>query len=280
MYPSGLFFVPYFFHKTLSGTAIMANHKQSGRFVWYDLLTTDTEAAIAFYGNIIGWGTEAFEGGPKPYTMLTNKGMPIGGLMEIEPEMGEVPPSWLPYISTPDVDETVEKIKELGGDIHAEPQDVPNAGRFAVATDPQGCVFAVFESTTGEPDMEAEPGVGEFSWHELATSDYQAAFDFYQALFGWEITSEMDMGDAGIYRMYGQNDLVYGGMFTKIDSMPGPPPPWWALYVTVEDIDQGVEDVEKHGGRVLMGPMEVPGGDRIAHCMDPQGAGFALYCKE
>ena len=258
----------------------MAKHKQSGRFVWYDLLTTDAEAAIDFYGNITGWGTEAFEGGPKPYTMLTNKGMPIGGLMEIEPEMGEVPPNWLPYISTPDVDETVEKIRELGGDIHAEPQDVPNAGRFAIATDPLGGVFAVFASTTGEPDMEAQPGVGEFSWHELATSDYQAAFDFYQALFGWEITSEMDMGDAGIYRMYGQNDLVYGGMFTKIDSMPGPPPPWWALYVTVEDIDQSVEDVEKHGGRVLMGPMEVPGGDRIAHCMDPQGAGFALHCKQ
>ena len=210
----------------------MAKHKQSGRFVWYDLLTNDTEAAIDFYGNITGWGTEAFEVGPKPYTMLTNKGTPIGGLMEIEPEMGEVPPSWLAYISTPDVDETVEKIRELGGNIHAEPQDVPNAGRFAVAADPQGGVFAVFASTTGEPDMEAQPGVGEFSWHELATSDYQDAFDFYQALFGWEITSEMDMGGAGIYRMYGQNDLVYGGIFTKTDGMPGPPPP---LVVFIRD---------------------------------------------
>ena len=255
----------------------MAKHQQSGRFVWYDLITTDTEAAIDFYGKVIGWGTEAFEGGPGPYTMLTNQGAPFGGLMDIEPGMGEIRPHWLPYISTPDVDETVEKIQELGGNIHVAPQDIPGAGRFAIATDPQGGVFAVFESTTGEPDMEAQPGVGEFSWHELATSDYQAAFDFYQALFGWEITSEMDMGDSGIYRMYGQNDLVYGGIFTKLDSMPGPPPPWWALYVTVEDIDQSVEDVAEHGGSVIMGPMEVPGGGWIAHCVDPQGAAFALH---
>ena len=258
----------------------MSKHKQSGRFVWYDLLTTAPEAAIEFYGNVIGWGTEPFQGGPKPYTMFTNEGAPFGGLMEIEPEMGEFPPHWLAYISVEDVHETVAQIQELGGTIHEAPQEIPNAGSFAVAADPQGGVFAIFASAMSEPDMQAQPGVGEFAWHELATSDYEAAFDFYQALFGWEITSEMDMGGAGIYRMYGQNDLPYGGMFNKIDGMPGPPPPWWALYVTVEDIDQTLEAVEQHGGQVVMPPREIPGGDWIAHCVDPQGAGFALYCNK
>lgn len=258
----------------------MAKHKQSGRFVWYDLLAADAEAAIEFYGSVLGWGTQPFEGGDMPYTMFTNRGTPLGGLMEIEPEMGDIPPHWLPYVSVEDADQAVEKIRELGGAIHEAPQDVPGAGRFAIAADPLGGVFAVFASTEGEPDMQAQPGVGEFLWHELATSDYEAAFDFYQALFGWKIAREMDMGGGNIYRMYGQNDLVYGGIFTKTDSMPGPPPPWWSLYVTVEDIHQTLEAVSQCGGRVLMGPREIPGGDLVAHCMDPQGAGFALYCSQ
>lgn len=258
----------------------MATHKQSGRFVWYDLFTKDSAASIEFYGNVIGWGTEPFEGGDMPYTMFSNKGAPFGGLMEIAPEMGEIPPHWLPYVSVEDMEGTVERIQELGGSLHVAPQDIPNAGRFAVAVDPQGGVFAIFASSTGEPDMEAEPGIGEFCWHELAASDYEAAFDFYQALFGWEITSEMDMGDAGVYRMYGQNGLTYGGIFTKTDDMPGPPPPWWSLYVDIEDIDRTLEAVEQHGGRVLMGPREIPGGNQVAHCMDPQGAAFALHCSK
>lgn len=258
----------------------MATHKQSGRFVWYDLYTGDSAAAIEFYGSVIGWGTEPFPGGDMPYTMWTNEGAPFGGLMEISSEMGEAPPHWLPYISVEDVDETVERIQELGGGLHVPPQDIPNAGRFAIVTDPQGGFFAIFGSSVAEPDMEAQPGVGEFSWHELASSDYEAAFDFYQALFGWEITSEMDMGDAGIYRMYGQNDLVYGGIFTKTDDMPGPPPPWWALYVRVEDIEETLAAVEQRGGQVVMGPQEVPGGDQVAHCIDPQGAGFALHASK
>jgi hypothetical protein len=241
-------------------------------------MTNDTDGAIDFYSKIVGWGTLPFEGSETPYTMWTVGETPIGGVSAIDPAtMGDMPPNWMAHISTPDVDATANRIKVLGGAIHTEPMDIPNIGRFAVASDPQGAAFAIFGSAeeAAGPDEAAQPG--EFSWSELATTDYRAAFDFYSDLFGWEITNDSDMGGMGIYRIFGLNGRDLGGMYDKTDQMPGPP--FWLYYVSVKDIDKTAEAVKQHGGQVLHGPMEVPGGDRIAQCMDPQGAAFAIHDK-
>jgi hypothetical protein len=249
-----------------------------GRFVWYDLMTNDTDGAVDFYGNVIGWGTVPFEGGDMPYTMWTAGETPIGGVAAIDPTtMGDIPPNWMAHITTPDVDAAADRIKELGGAIHNEPMDIPNVGRFAVASDPQGAAFAIFTPTEEPSGQDEAARPGEFSWRELTTTDYRAAFDFYSDLFGWEITNDSDMGEMGIYRIFGLNGRDLGGMYDKTDQMPGPP--FWLYYVSVKDLDKAAEAVKQHGGRVLNGPMEVPGGDRIAQCMDPQGAAFAIHGK-
>ena len=109
-----------------------------------------------------------------------------------------------------------------------------------------------------------------------ALSDqYSYCASFYEALFGWNKTEAMDMGERGIYQMYGKGEKTFGGMMTKPAEMPGPPA--WLYYVTVADLDATVDQVKARGGQLLMGPMDVPGGDRIAQCMDPQGAAFALH---
>jgi predicted enzyme related to lactoylglutathione lyase len=118
----------------------------------------------------------------------------------------------------------------------------------------------------------------EFSWHELATTDHSAAFEFYQALFGWNKTESMDMGPMGIYQMYGRGEMTLGGMFNKSEDMPGPSA--WLLYIEVEDVDHTARKVQELGGKILNGPMEVPGGGRIAQCMDPQGAAFAIHSAD
>jgi predicted enzyme related to lactoylglutathione lyase len=155
--------------------------------------------------------------------------------------------------------------------------DIPNAGKFAVLMDPQGAAFAVYSSDQESPESAWPPNVGEFSWHELATTDREAAFDFYAALFGWEKTEAMDMGEAGIYQMYGGGGTTLGGMFNKPAEMPGPP--FWLFYIRVPDVEIAVEKVMVLGGQVVNGPMEVPGGDKVAQCLDPQGAAFALHSK-
>jgi uncharacterized protein len=252
----------------------MTEHTPRGRFVWFDLMTTQPEAAQAFYTAVTGWGTQKWDA--MPYTMWTNNGSPLGGIMALQNPAAPV--HWLAYISTPDVDETAREATELGARVMVEPADIPTVGRYAVIADPQGAVFAAFTSFNAAPGHEGEAQLGEFSWHELATHDYPAAFRFYERLFGWEKTSAMDMGPAGTYQMYGRNGVVLGGMFNKTPDMPGPPS--WTFYIRVDDVERAADTVKGRGGQVVTGPMEVPGGDKVAICVDPQGGVFAVHAKK
>jgi predicted enzyme related to lactoylglutathione lyase len=134
-------------------------------------------------------------------------------------------------------------------------------------------VFAAF--TPAPSDTSAAPP-SDFSWHELATTDQRAALAFYQQLFGWEATSSMDMGPGmGVYQMFGWGGQPAGGIFTKPAQMPGPPS--WLPYIKVPDSKKTAASVKKQGGKIINGPMEVPGGDWIAQGMDLQGAMFAVH---
>ena len=258
----------------------MAEPGIRGRFVWYDLMTTDIKAGQRFYTGVFGWGLESFEGAGMPYVMWTRKKTPIGGSMPLPPATlaSGARPHWLPYIATPDVDDTVVRARKLGATTLAGPMDIPTVGRFASLQDPQGAAFAAFTPLGGTQRPDGDPLVGEVSWHELVTSDHKAALRFYSALFGWEKGQAADMGaPVGVYQMYGRAGRTLGGMFDKPKEMPFPP--HWLLYVRVADIGKVLGQVRKLGGSVLNGPMHVPGGDVIAQCLDPQGAAFAVHEK-
>jgi predicted enzyme related to lactoylglutathione lyase len=251
-----------------------ANH---GRFVWFDLMTTKPAAAIDFYTRLVGWGTQVWTGLDTPYTMLANGEAPFGGVMELpmEAHAAGAAPHWLAYVAVADVDRTVERAVQLGGSAFHAPTDIPSVGRFAVIRDPQGAMIAIYRSANANAEpASAQPAAGDFCWHELATTDHRAACDFYAALFGWEKHEAMDMGEAGVYQIYGRSGQPLGGMFDKPCEMPGPPA--WLSYITVPDVRTAVGRVAELGGQVLNGPMEVPGG-LIAQCLDPQGAMFALH---
>jgi predicted enzyme related to lactoylglutathione lyase len=222
--------------------AVMSDAKPRGRFVWFDLMTTEPEKAIEFYTKVVGWGTTQWEG-PSAYTMWTNATMPLGGVMALPPESG-APPHWLAYISSPDVDATASQAEALGGKTLVAPNDVPTVGRFAVMSDPQGAIFAIFTPAKQAPGHEGPPVQGEFSWHELATREQPAAYRFYETLFGWNKTNAMDMGPIGQYQLFGRNGVELGGMYNKPAEMPGPPA--WTHYMMVDDI-QRAADAAKAG---------------------------------
>lgn len=248
-----------------------------GRFVWHELMTTDPEAAIEFYTKVIGWRVTRFDQDPS-YRMWTMGGPPMGGLMLLPEDARRMgaPPHWLPYLLVPDVGIVTRQAMALGARTYVEPRDIPSVGRFAVLADPQGAVFAVY-TPAGEERGSDETPLGDFSWHELATTDYQAAWRFYQSLFEWVHTESMDMGPAGVYWMFARSGTrrTIGGMYTKSPEMAAPP--HWLCYVRVASADKAAQMVARLGGKVLNGPMDVPGGDRIAQCMDPQGAVFAVH---
>ena len=250
-----------------------------GRFVWYDLMTTDPAAAAEFYTTVAGWGTDTWDGpveGMPPYKLFTANGNSFGGLMELSAAAREAgaPPHWLAYIAVSDVDATVERATELGGALLMGPQDIPTVGRFAVLADPAGAVFAAFTPENDAPGHDGPANLGEISWHELMTGNCDEAFEFYAALFGWDKGEAVDMGEAGIYQMFDRGGRPLGGIMNKPPEMPAGA---WNYYVRIDDLDAAVGRVSGNGGTVMHGPMEVPGGDRVAVCQDPQGAVFALH---
>jgi uncharacterized protein len=250
-----------------------------GRFVWYELLTTDEAAAAAFYPKVLGWATEAWKTPPgaPPYTMWTNAGKSFGGLMALpkEARAAGAPPHWLGYVTVPDTDAALTKAQQYGAKSLMGPMDIPEVGRMAVIADPQGAVLSLFTPSMAGSEPPAHPAVGEASWRELATDDWKRAFDFYQDLFGWQKGEAMDMGPMGTYQILtlGGDRPPFGAMFNRPPQIPVSN---WLYYFRVANLDEAIEKTKAGGGKILNGPMDVPGG-RIAQCMDPQGAAFAMH---
>jgi predicted enzyme related to lactoylglutathione lyase len=249
-----------------------------GRFVWYELMTTDVASARTFYAKVLGWGVQDASMPNLAYTFFTVGNSFASGLMGLPEEARKAgaTPRWIGYVGVDDVDATVDQIRRLGGAVHVPPTDLLNVSRFSVIADPQMASLALVKwlkprkQTLGEPD---EPG--RVGWHELLADDCETAFDFYGQLFDWQKT-DADIGPASQYHLFTVRGQTVGGMYTK---PPLVPVPLWLYYFNVRDINAAAERVKAGGGRVIEGPVEVPGGNWIARCGDPQGAMFALEGK-
>jgi len=263
-----------------SPTTAAEAKRGSGKFFWYELMTSDLDAAIDYYTKVVGWTASDM---PMPgdsgqrYVILNVGERGIGGVMQITDRMreGGARPGWLGYIHVADADAKAKSITEAGGKVLMGPQDIPEVGRFALAADPGGAPFYVMMPFPREPMPPLDPTTpGVVSWHELYSSlGDKAAFDFYAGQFGWESLHEMDMGPMGTYRIFGKDGVQMGGMMKKPDNLPVSA---WGYYVNVDGLDAAVERIDANGGKVAMGPMEVPGGSWVLQAVDPQGAHFAL----
>jgi predicted enzyme related to lactoylglutathione lyase len=253
-----------------------------GDFIWYELMTTDAEGAKAFYDAVVGWNVSG-EGPPEygGYRMIgRSDGKFAGGVLPLTSEMQQhgARPAWLGYIHVSDVDSAVAKIEQAGGKTYMAPNDIPNVGRIAMVTDPQGAPFYVMKPIPPANDPNAQSDVfsptaeQRVGWNELSTSDPVAARRFYGDQFGWTSDEFMPMGDMGEYRFFQHHDVTIGAV---AGAMPGQQP-HWRFYIRVPSIAKAKDTVEAKGGKVAMGPMEVPGGDHILIGVDPQGAEFAL----
>ena len=250
----------------------------TGRFVWYELMTTDIAGARDFYTKVVGWEAKDSHMSGMEYWMFHAGSEGIGGMMTLPEEakaMG-APPHWLGYVAVKDVDASAAQVTAASGRIYVPPTDIPNVGRFAVVADPQGAVIALFKGSMEAPPETSNPmeTAGHVGWHELYAAEWSSAFDFYAKLFGWVKKDAMDMGPAGTYQIYGTPDVTLGGMMNKIPEMPVPN---WSYYFNVGNIDEAVDRVKAGGGQVIMGPMEVPGGGFVIKGIDPQGAHFSLF---
>ena len=211
------------------------------------------------------------------YLLFSTGPVPVAGGMQLTDQMcsAGAQPGWVGHVSVDDVDASAKKAVELGGSVHVAPSDIPGVGRFSMIADPQGAVVSMFTPLPTYPQgarPPSEPGYP--GWRELLAADWEKAFDFYSALFGWTKDKAIDLGPMGTYQLLNTGDPPAGGaMFNKPADIPHP---FWLYYFYVESIAAGAERVKAGGGKILMGPHQVPGDSWIAQCMDPQGAMFAL----
>jgi predicted enzyme related to lactoylglutathione lyase len=256
----------------------MSDLQYQGRFVWRDLNTSDVEQSRQFFTRLFGWETEDFEMGPdRTYTMFKLPGgKTFGGIMPLDPAQG-APSHWISYISADDVDDFCARASDVGATVLFGPLDIPEVGRWAVLSDPQGASFSAF-SEADRSQIANPQGTqphGGVAWNELMTSDVDAATAFYTRMFGW--TSQVADVGTGPYTLFSNNGTMVSGMGKKPDDMPVSA---WTTYFEVTDIDQAVEQVEELGGQILFPIMEIPQTGRITWAADPAGAVFGMMQSE
>ena len=247
-----------------------------GRFLWYELATTDAAAATAFYAGVVGWGTQDASAPGAAYTLFTAGEVAVAGLTALPAEartMGALP-RWMGYVGVDDVDAATDRLRHLGGTVYVPPTDVPDVSRFSVVADPQAATLALVKGlNSGQQQPDALGMPGHVGWHELSAVDWQEAFAFYGELFGWQKVDADFGGIGGTYLLFSAGGQTIGGMATK---PPTAPLPFWLYYFNVGDLDAAARRVKAGGGKILEGPIEARGGNRIVRCTDPQGAMFAL----
>jgi predicted enzyme related to lactoylglutathione lyase len=236
-----------------------------GRFVWHDHVSNDPEKAISFYSELLGWETEIFKTGDADYPMIKANGATHGGF---GPSQGGAPSHWMGAIGVEDVDEAARKAEAAGASVVVPPTGIPDTGRFAVLTDPQGAAFSVYSSASED----SSPSEGVFVWNELHTTDVDAAKAFYGELFGWS-PNDQDMGDFTY-------TIFESGGEQRAGAMPEPSgglPPMWMTYIGTDDVDATCKRAEELGAQKHAGPDDIPGVGRFAVLSDPTGAVFALF---
>ncbi len=246
-----------------------------GTFCWVELGTTDQAAAKAFYTELFGWGINDVPMGPDSfYTMLQLNGKDAAALYQLDQNQlaQGIPPHWMLYVAVESADETAKAIAAAGGTVMLEPFDVFDVGRMAVAQDPTGAVFAIWQPRS-HVGAQVNNELNALCWHELATREAQAAADFYGQVFGWNAQVK-EFGPMAYTEFY-QGDQPVGGMFTLTPEM-GEVPPHWMAYFAVDDCDAKAEKATSLGANVIVPPQDVPTVGRFATIQDPQGAVFSI----
>ncbi|MER5909615.1 VOC family protein [Streptomyces sp. NPDC001982] len=222
---------------------------------WVDAQLPDVAAGRRFYGELFGW---TFEDAYDSSVWAYRDGSPVAALSHKTD--GRMPTVWTVYFATPDAQALCRRILAAGGQVVRVPLPVDGQGTFALAADPEGAVFGLWQAGS-HPGFGRRHEVGTFAWVELYARDTEAANTFYgglfhDALFG--AGAEPDFGRAPVS-----------------DVFPAEMPPHFLVHFRVGDVGEAVEAVLGLGGRVQAPAFETSYG-RVAVVTDNQGASFAL----
>ncbi len=244
----------------------------AGKLAFAELVTPDLVAAERFYESLFGWSFQNVSTGAGFFGQASLNGQTVAGILQRPLRPGRRP-SWISFIATPDIDKAEAVAEQNGAKPLLRPQGLAHLGQGAVLADPQGAVFAMLASDSGDPpDVLADPG--EWIWSSLITTDPQAAAAFYGTVFGDAVFPLPEAGDAG-------HLILASGGYARGSVNPIPANwtngrPRWVGYVRVDDAAAAASRVTALGGRVVVPPHPDRHGGQIALVADPAGALFGL----
>jgi uncharacterized protein len=249
--------------------------RHPGKVVWVDLVTPDLEGAKTFYSGMFGWTYRDVHSGEKDFVLVLLNGRPIGGIVQrTEPKRNSRQPAWLTFIAVRDVGEAERAAVAKGGKVLSPVREYPQRGRQEILADPQGAVFAVLQSSSGDPaDILAEPG--DWIWSSLITSDANAGSAFYQALFDYDVF-DLTADDDDRQHLLLASDGYARATANALPANPGKRRPHWLNYVRVVSARDSAAKAVALGGRVLVEPHTDRHGGMVAVVADPSGAPFGL----
>ncbi|MBI5610548.1 MAG: VOC family protein [Deltaproteobacteria bacterium] len=250
--------------------------KSHGYFCWHELMTKDTNASQDFYTVVAGWNAQKMPMPGMDYTVFQTGAQGMAGMMGMPDDAAAMgaPSQWVGYVAVTDIAATIAEAVQRGGSVYHEPTTVPTVGTFALLADPWGAAFAVLQPERNGDLVPPAPIPGDFAWNELYADDPEGAIAFYQALFGWDLQYSHDMGPEGKYHLLGLNGRQFVGLWKRPQQVGKSK---WLSYIAVADVDAAVKSAKAQGGQVLVEPMEVPGGARVAQVVDNVGAHIALH---
>jgi uncharacterized protein len=242
----------------------------AGTPCWVDLSVPDLSAGLEFYRSVFGW--EMVDSGPEygNYHIAQVDGRAAAG---IGPVMEEGQPSaWTVYLAADDADAAAKLVGEHGGSVLVPPMDIADNGRMAIAADPTGAVFGIWQSL-GMIGAGIANEPGGLVWEDARLSDPEAGKRFYADVFGW--TYGPVEGAPEDYATFAVDGEIAGGLGGLMGAPEGTPS-HWLPYFMVADVDLATTSARSGGGAVLLEPEDTPFG-RMSVVTDPFGATFSLH---
>jgi predicted enzyme related to lactoylglutathione lyase len=241
-----------------------------GKFVWADLVTYDVPGSAKFYKGLFGWNFTDYGG----YVIVDNEERPIAGMFQKpKPADSQAKPRWFGYISVPNVARVQETVTKAGGRVLAAPQKFPGRGEQAVFADPEGALFGVIRSSSGDPaDYEAD--VGDWIWIQMWSRNSRKSADFYRSVGGYEIDENTVSARSNDYVLV--SERYARGTVLQLPDTYADVKPTWLLFVRVKDVAESCAKVPELGGKVLIPPSAELYQNHVAAIADPTGAAIGL----
>jgi predicted enzyme related to lactoylglutathione lyase len=245
-------------------------------------MTSDTERARSFYGQLFGWTTEEPAREFAGYVNFRKDGIRVAGCMGdrsgsdkagSDNPAADKPDAWSVYLATDDARRTVDAARANGGQLIVPAMDVGDLGAMAVIADPGGAAIGVWQPDRFQGfGIFGEPGTPR--WFELHTRGYHAAVSFYREVFGWDTHVVSDTDEFRLTTI-GDGEGQLAGIMDASGYLPEGVPSHWQVYFGVDDTDRALATITDLGGSLLEPARETPFG-RLAAAADPAGATFKL----